>query len=179
MKDIKLVKKAIKGNQKALERLLRQESDKLYKTAFLYVHNQQDALDILQETTYKALISIGQLKQPAYFSTWLTRILIHTAYDVIDQQKKLIYESGHLENLSVDYQEEWEAKLDIQTAIASLNKEYQSVIILFYYHDLPIEQIASILECPENTIKTYLRRARIELKKRMEGDGYDAKRSFL
>jgi ABC-type Fe3+/spermidine/putrescine transport system ATPase subunit len=62
---INLVKKAIRGNDKAFEKLVKQESEKLYKTAFLYVRNKEDALDVLQEAIYKTYVSIDQVKQPA------------------------------------------------------------------------------------------------------------------
>ena len=66
MVQINLVKKAIKGNEKAFETLITNESDKLYRTAYLYVRNKEDALDVLQETTYKAFLSIHQLKSPEF-----------------------------------------------------------------------------------------------------------------
>ncbi|MUV38752.1 RNA polymerase sigma factor SigV [Lentibacillus sp. JNUCC-1] len=90
MDHISLVKKAINGNEKAFESLVKIESEKLYKTAFLYVGNKDDALDVLQETIYKAFISVDQVKQPQFFSTWLTKILIRTAYDVIRRRKKIV-----------------------------------------------------------------------------------------
>lgn len=63
MKEIKLVKKAIKGNKKAFEQLLILHSDQLYRTAYLYVGNREDALDIVQETAYKGLLAVGQLRE--------------------------------------------------------------------------------------------------------------------
>ncbi|MBM7693721.1 DNA-directed RNA polymerase specialized sigma24 family protein [Peribacillus deserti] len=51
--------------------------------AFLFVNNEGDALDIVQDTIYKAFISIKQLKEPKYFSTWISRILINTTLDFI------------------------------------------------------------------------------------------------
>lgn len=86
----KKVIKAIKGDDQAFEALIREEGDKLYKTAFLYVHNKDDALDIVQETVTKAFVSIHQLKKPELFSSWLMKILIHTAYDLLHKKKKVI-----------------------------------------------------------------------------------------
>ena len=54
------------------------------------MRNKEDALDVLQEATYKAYISIHQLNSPAYFSTWLVKILIRTAYKELEQKKKVI-----------------------------------------------------------------------------------------
>jgi RNA polymerase sigma-70 factor (ECF subfamily) len=59
----------------AFEELLMLYSDQLYRTAFLYVRNREDALDIVQETSYKAYIAIRTLKINKYFSTWLKKFL--------------------------------------------------------------------------------------------------------
>ncbi|MGE6376400.1 sigma factor [Peribacillus muralis] len=60
----KLVKKAIKGNKKAFEHLIKQHYEQIYRTAYLYVHNEEDALDVVQEATYQAYTSIDSLKEP-------------------------------------------------------------------------------------------------------------------
>ena len=61
-----LVELAIAGDQLAFEQLIQFESEKLYKIAYLHMRNKEDALDVLQEATYKAYISIHQLNSPAY-----------------------------------------------------------------------------------------------------------------
>jgi len=178
LEHIALVKKAINGNQKAFETLVKNESEKLYKTAFLYVRNKEDSLDVLQETIYKAFVSIEQVKQPEFFNTWLTKILIRTAYDLLKKRKKTVDEQlldSYLDESSPNV----EGKLDLTNAISTLNQNYQTVIILFYYHDLPIRCIADTMGKPESTVKTYLRRAKIELKLSLEGVGKFEQRAFI
>ncbi|MFQ3544529.1 sigma-70 family RNA polymerase sigma factor [Halobacillus rhizosphaerae] len=177
MNEIKAITKAIKGDEDAFEGLIRKESDKLYKTAFLYVRNKEDALDILQETIYKAFTTIHQIKKPEYFSSWLTTILIRKCYDLLNKKKKIVLtddfttfpvasnSSGNIEH-----------KLDLITAISKLNYNYQTVIILFYYHDLPIRRISEAMGKPENTVKTLLHRAKRELKQLLGGDDVYGKR---
>ncbi|MBE1556232.1 sigma-70 family RNA polymerase sigma factor [Sporosarcina limicola] len=161
MNYIKLVKKAIKGDEAAFETLIVDQSDKLYRTAFLYVRNKEDTLDVLQETTYKAFISMDQLKHPEYFSTWIIKILIRTAYDVLNRKKKIILTGDEFfESVTEIRTEKIELRLDLTEAISTLNLHYQTVIILFYYHDLPISKIAETMNKPEGTIKTYLHRAK-------------------
>lgn len=170
MLQINLVKKAIKGNEKAFETLITNESDKLYRTAYLYVRNKEDALDVLQETTYKAFLSIHKLKNPEFFSTWLIKILIRTAYDLLKKKKKTVLTGDvFFENIIENTKDTIESRLDLTHAIAALNQDYQTVIILFYYHDLAISSIAETMDKPEGTIKTYLHRAKKELKKALEG----------
>ncbi|MGB5945914.1 sigma-70 family RNA polymerase sigma factor [Paenisporosarcina sp.] len=170
MKQINLVLNAIKGDEHSFETLITQESDKLYKIAMLHVRNKEDALDVIQDTVYKAFISIGQLKNPEFFSTWLVKILMRSCYSLLKKKKKTLLPgemalSGMLESVN----QKVELDVDLPHALSKLEPHYQTVIILFYFHDLSIQSIAESLEKPEGTIKTYLRRARIELKKVIEG----------
>lgn len=176
--NIKLVKKAMLRNEKAFEKLVKQESEKLYKTAFLYVRNKEDALDVLQETIFKVYVSIDQVKQPEFFTSWLTKILIRTAYDFLRSKKRIILDESLLNNYKADSQPNIEGKMDLVKAISTLNRDYQTVIILFYYHDLSIRCIGETLGIPENTVKTHLRRAKIELKKILEGVNSYEQRAF-
>jgi RNA polymerase sigma-70 factor, ECF subfamily len=168
--DVRLIKKAIKGNEDAFEQLIQQESSKMYKTAYLYVRNKEDALDVLQETVCKAFTSIHKLREPKYFSTWLIKILIRTAYELLEKKKKTVLTGeAFINSLTESAAYHPEEGLDLTEAISSLDQNYQTVIILFYFHDLSIKSIAEKMEKPEGTIKTYLHRAKIELKNWLEG----------
>lgn len=177
LNNIDLVKKAISGNQVAFETIVKHESEKLYKTAYLYVRNKEDALDVIQETIYKAFLSIEQVKQPEFFNTWLTKILIRTAYDLLSKRKKVVLDENKMRDIA-ESSPDVDVKIDIMSAISKLDQNYQTVIILFYYHDLPIRCIAEMIEKPENTVKTYLRRAKMELKERLEGVNKYEQRAF-
>lgn len=157
-----VVKKAIKGNEEAFEQLITLESEKLYRTAFLYVRNKEDALDVLQETVCKAFVGIHKLKQPKYFSTWLVRILIRTAYEVLQKKKKTVLTGeAFIHKLTEGTIHKPEEDLDLTNAISNLDPDYKTVIILFYFHDLSIKPISEKMEKPEGTIKTYLHRAKV------------------
>lgn len=169
-----LVKKAINGDGEAFELLIKQESDKLYKIAFLHVRNKEDALDVIQESVYKAFISIKKLKNPEFFSTWLVKILIRTAYKMLEQRKRLGFiDDNSISELLNKEVPEYEQQIDLSYAVSKLNNNYQTVIILFYYNDLSIRDISKALDKPEGTIKTYLRRAKNELKKMIGEDHYE------
>ncbi|KIL52750.1 sigma-70 family RNA polymerase sigma factor [Jeotgalibacillus campisalis] len=169
METIDLVKRAMNGDEKAFETLIRNEHEKLFKTAFLYVRNKDDALDVIQETVYKAFVSVDKLKQPEYFTTWLTKILIRTTYEVLKKKDKIVLFDHELEKIQATCRSDIEGEMDLTTAISMLKHHYQTVIILFYYHDYSIRSIAETIDKPENTVKTYLRRARLELKQIIEG----------
>ncbi|MBT2680275.1 sigma-70 family RNA polymerase sigma factor [Bacillus sp. ISL-35] len=169
MKEERLVKKAVKGNARAFEELLILHSERLYRTAFLYAGNREDALDIVQETSCKAFLAIGQLKNEQYFLTWLTRILIHCAYDVLKKREKEM-PVNELVELPSSGDNRVAENLDLMEAITLLKEQHRTAIILFYYHDLSISEIARSMDIPENTVKTYLQRGRKELKNRLGGE---------
>lgn len=154
------VKLAIKGNEKAFEYLMDINKEMLYRTAFAYVKNEQNALDILQETVYKAYISIDKLKEPKYFKTWLTKILINTAISFIKKNKKIVYITDDITNNSNYYESDIvNEKLDILSSIEKLDEKYKTIIILKYFQDLTLTEISEVLDCPIGTVKTYLNRA--------------------
>ena len=78
--SLKLVRKAATGSKEAFEKLIIMHQEYLYKTAYLYTKNEQDALDAVQECAMRAMISMDKLREPAYFKTWITRILINCIY---------------------------------------------------------------------------------------------------
>ena len=86
--ELRLIRKAVRGNPDAYGRLIVLYQEYLYKIAFLYMKNEQDALDLVGSTILKGFQNIRTLKKPEWFKTWLTRILINTAKDEL---KKIIY----------------------------------------------------------------------------------------
>lgn len=177
MNEIKLIKKAIRGNKNAFEELLVIHSDQLYRTAFLYVGNREDALDIVQETAYKALLAIGQLKNERFFLTWLTKILIRCAFDVTKKKKNEMPIEKILE-LASGTSEKRDEYLDLVSAISQLNDQYRNAVILFYFQDLPISEVAIIMNVPENTVKTYLHRGKNQLKQLLREVTYNGEETI-
>ena len=155
-----LVRRAMKHDEAAFEQLVLLHSEQLYRTAYLYVKNEHDALDVVQETVYKAFISIEQVKEPKHFVTWITKILIRNCYRVLEKQTPT--DDEHL---------------DLVHALSHLRKEYRDVLVLFYFHDIPMKEIASFIGITLNTVKTYLKRGREELKIQLGGMDYGTARS--
>ncbi|XXM73177.1 sigma-70 family RNA polymerase sigma factor [Lysinibacillus sphaericus] len=164
MNKYKLIMKAKKGNKKAFAKLIDEEKEKLYRTAFLYTKNKDDSLDIVQDTLYKALISIHNLKEPDYFSSWLMRILINTSLDFIKKKKKVIPMDAEYAERIPGKEIKIESRLELFEAIDCLNARSKTIVILKYYQDKTIKQIAEIVNLPEGTVKSTLHRALKELK---------------
>ncbi|WP_434798992.1 sigma-70 family RNA polymerase sigma factor [Terrisporobacter vanillatitrophus] len=171
MEDILLVKRAIKGSREAFEDLINMYFDRLYKEAYLRCKHEEDAKEIVQETIYKAYRNIKSLKEPKYFKTWLSKILINVSNDYM--RKNGMIELEHDENdyvKKVHNHDQIEIKIDLYNALDELEDKYKDVIILRYIEDLKIEDISQILERPVNTIKTHIRKAIKDMKNLLKED---------
>lgn len=167
--QIRLVKKAVKGNPDAYGALISEHQEYLYKMAYLYVRNEDAALDAVGAAILSAYQSIRTLKEPEYFKTWLTRILIRTAQN---GQKKAVYYS-ELDNVGISGRctgVSPEEKCDLYSAIGQLSEKYRTVIYLKYFSGFTIKEIAFAMDAPEGSVKAYLSRAREELKRILKED---------
>ena len=160
--------KAKKGDDNAFYELISERKEILYKTAFTYVKNKEDALDILNETVYRAFISIKRLKEPEFFNTWLTRILINCALDTLRKDKKVLQldEQAGIANLSSNLAQE--DVFDLNIAVDSLKEKYKTIVILKYFQDMTLAEISEVMQCPLGTVKTNLYKALKELKINLE-----------
>lgn len=160
LNEIKLIKESMKGNKESFGILIKNNKEYLYKMAFLYVKDEQDALEVIHETVYRAFLNIEKLKKAKFFNTWITRILINVSIDFLKKKGKneMLDESTPIikEKCEISTEE----KLDLYNAIDLLNDNYKTVIIMMYFNDMKIKDISRVMEIPENTVKTYLRRAK-------------------
>ena len=155
--------------EEAFYQLIEPLQGQLYRIAYVYVQNEDDAVDILQQSMIRAYESIKQLKEQHYFTTWMTRIVINCSKTYIAKRKRVeIIEPAELDLLEGTSAANIEEELDLWQALCSLEDKYKTVLILRFYQDYSVRQIAAILECPEGTIKTHIRRGlhalRIQLK---------------
>jgi RNA polymerase sigma-70 factor (ECF subfamily) len=156
--------RAKKGDDNAFYELIQERREMLYRTAFTYVGNREDALDIVGDTVYKAYVSIRKLKEPKFFNTWLTRILINCAMDHMRKGKKAIPLDEGMDIKDNAPAGKSEEIMDLYDAVDRLEGRCKAVVILKYFEDLTLNQVAEILECPIGTVKTYLHRALKELR---------------
>lgn len=167
----KAVKMAVKGDKKSFEFLLKKHYEQIYRTAFLYVRNEQNALDAVQEAAYQAFMSIHSLKKPEYFMTWLTKIVIRCSAAILRQGNKVVpIEEERLAGFMGGSDEKQEEPVLLLDALERLKENYRTAIILFYYYDYPIKTISEIMKIPEGTVKTYLSRGKAALKKYFSGE---------
>lgn len=167
---LNLISKAKKGDINAFQTLIHIEKEKLYKMAYVYMRNEDDALEVFQETIYKAFASLSKLKNEEYFSTWITRILINSAIDLLRKKKRVVpINQEVLENTSDTSSFNSDVHIDLLKAMEEIEEKYKTVLLLRFYQDYTVKQIASMLKCPEGTVKTNIRRGLDKLKEKMKG----------
>lgn len=158
------IKLAQKGDDNAFYELINERKSQLYKTAYAYVKNKEEAMDIVSDTVYKAYISIKKLKEPSLFNTWLTRILINTSLDCLKKSSRVV---SFEENANTDIfkvSKGPEEIIDLKVAVDRLDGKYKTIVILKYFQDMTLVEIAKILQCPLGTVKTMLHKALGELR---------------
>lgn len=135
----------------------------MYRLAYSYVRNEEDALDIVQESVYKAIKNAGKVQQEAYIRTWIWRIVMNTAVDLIRSRKN---ETG-LEEAGETGKEDTYQDFDTLEALKILEPREKAVIVLRFFEDQKLEDIARTLQENTNTVKTILYRSlkklRVEL----------------
>lgn len=128
----------------------------LYKTAYLYLGNEASALDVVDESIFKALKALKSLRQPEYFNTWMTRILINECKKELRRLARIKPE----EYIPTDGTEEYNYDaLPLKEAIFCLPEELRSVVILRYFSGLTLMETAESLDMPQGTVVTRQRRA--------------------
>ena len=137
------------------EKMLIDQYERFYRLAYSYVHNEADALDVVQESACKAIIQCKKLKDTTKLLPWLCRIVVNTSLDLLRNQIK----EQPAEELPEAAAEDKYEELDLKKALNRLEPENRTVIILRYFEDMKIEDIALVVDENVNTVKARLYRS--------------------
>lgn len=163
--DIEVIRSAQSGDKEAMIRLLREIETPLYRTAYYFINDEHDAMDITQEALIRIYTGIGSYREQSQFLTWAQRIVTNLCIDRFRKQKK----SANIDDLervlpsSTNVEDEVIQKStsdDIRKAMVKLPAHYRTVLILRYIQDFSYNEIAELMELPLNTVKSHLFRAR-------------------
>lgn len=167
-----LVQQLQKGNQKAFEELFQLYKLKAIRTAYLLTGSKSLADDIAQEAFVQCYLKIQTLKDPEKFKTWFFKCLTRMAWKMASKEKSAIpveniYEmadSEDIERVEMDFLQK-ELSEEIMKGINTLDEKQRTTILLYYYNEFSISEIATIMSCFEGTVKSRLYTARRNLKK--------------
>ena len=128
---------------------------RLYRTAYLYLGSEADALEAVDEAVYQALRALKKLRQPELLETWLTRILINTCHKELRRRRWVTGEESLPDSAGPNAYD----GLPLREAIRRLPEELRIVVILRYFAGYTLEETAQSLDLPRGTVSTRQRRA--------------------
>ena len=145
---------------------IKDNQEKLYRIAFSYSKNEEAALDIVQEAITKALKNMNKLREEQYVKSWFYRILINESLDYVKKNKKILTcELEEIENKINGSDNINVEGIDIYKHVQNLNDKLKTVILLRFFEDMKIEDIARVTKTNVNTVKSRLYRGLEELRK--------------
>lgn len=127
---------------------------RLFKTAFIYTGNESAADEILAETIYKGFKNIKKLKNDEAFDGWIKRVLINECHNTYRYGKKF----RCIDELPETAEESFDA-LPLKDAIGRLPKELKDAVLIKYFWGCTVSETAKILEIPQGTAATRIRKA--------------------
>ena len=146
--------------RKLVEEKFLSDYEKYYRLAFSYVRNENDAMDIVQESAYKVMKEYKNLKKEEYLNTWIYRIVINTALDFIRKRKK---EVVGVEDYAESYEDVY-IDFDVMDSLNRLDEKERAIIILRFFEEQKLGDIAEITGDNVSTVKSKLYRALKKLK---------------
>ena len=137
----------------------------LYRVARTMLGREHDCADAAQQAILRAWEQLGTLRNPRYFKTWLTRILLNCCYDLLRTQRgivplELLPETGKAEDR--------DAALDVRETLASLGENDRLILTLFYLNDMAVKDIAQLLQISQGAVKQRLVTGRNHFKEQYE-----------
>ncbi|MEN2256547.1 RNA polymerase sigma factor [Paraclostridium benzoelyticum] len=168
---MKLLSSSKKIKEKKVKDYIVNNQEGFYKLAYSYVKNQDDALDIVHDSICKALSKLDSLKDEEAVKPWFYKILTNSSIDYIRKNSK--YVTLEEELLFDEYNSnDTYTDINIQRALEKLPEEYRVIIVLRYFEDMKIDEIANVLSQNTNTIKTKLYTGLRRLKMKIKTEDY-------
>ncbi|NLP50630.1 sigma-70 family RNA polymerase sigma factor [Bacillus sp. RO1] len=173
-----LVKRLINKEESALKELMTLYGDYLLRTAYLLVKDNHLAEEVVQDTFITAFEKIHQLDEDEKLKSWLTSITVNRSKMHMRKWsfKRILLNFEFAERITEDDQAKGPEALllldfqnqSLSQLIQKLDYKYREVIILYYFNEMKISEIAMMLAIAESTVKTRLKRGRSRLKEMME-----------
>ena len=173
--DDVLVRRVVDGDQGAFTELVRRHEGRVFAVAMRMLGREQDALDAAQDAFLTVYRKAEQFRGESAFTTWLHRITVNACYDILRKKARqpLLRAVGDDEREAEpgppveDHAAAVAGGIDVERALREIPDDFRAVVILADVHDLPYEEIATILEIPTGTVKSRLHRGRAALGRAM------------
>lgn len=138
--------------RKQLELFLEENLDSVYRFAYTYMRNKEDAEDVVSESVVKALRFSSKIKSEDSIKCWFYSIVANTALTNLKKNGRMI--ATEPEKMDVNYSEDDYSKMNFESMINSLDENSKAIIVMKCCDDLTFVDIARVLNQNENTVKT-------------------------
>jgi RNA polymerase sigma-70 factor (ECF subfamily) len=164
------------GQQKSYDELMQRHQHHVYHIAYNFTRSTEDAMDLSQNIFLKAFKNLGNFRQESQFKTWLMRITYNEGQNWIRKNKKnVLHEEINtsnvlLSNLSPSQEDEYlaaENKTLLIRCLYELNTKYRLAVVLKYFENYSIKEIADTLDCSEGVVKNMLFRSLQKLRSKL------------
>ncbi len=177
-----LIEQLRNGDKSAFDEFYKLTSPKAYFIALKITRNEHDAEDVLQESYIKALEKLDEIDVSQNVMNWFFKIVSNKSKDLIKSNMPVVFESedeNFFEDIPEDKAEfcpeeslnQEELRLEVMAAIDELTDEKRACIMMMYFGEMSVKEIAESIEVPESTVKNRLYTARKDLKTRFEKNG--------
>jgi RNA polymerase sigma-70 factor, ECF subfamily len=183
-----LVRAAASGDRAAMERLLVRAQEVAYRFSLLVCGHPEDAEDVMQDALIKTYKHVNQIHEPAAFRTWLYRtvrnaclmkrrrrvdepahvVSIEQARDAGDGEGEAVEVRDRSRLADQQLMDTWVGE-QLRRALQALPPASRAVVVLRDIEGLSTKEVASILRVSEDTVKTRLHRARLRMRRHLEG----------
>ncbi|TQR97049.1 RNA polymerase sigma factor [Paenibacillus ottowii] len=161
------------GDKDAFYQLVKPYLDRVYSTSVAILHSTHLAEDAVQNAMIEAYRAIMNGKEIRSFGSWFKQIAAMRAMDLARLRSKQTKRTGHLDNtelidskdLPIDAVMKKESGHRLLSQVMSLDTRHRSVIVLYYYQEMSVEEISEVLGVKEGTVKSRLHTARMKLLK--------------
>lgn len=157
-----LVKKAMQKDADSFVQLMELHINSMYKSAWVYLRNENDVADAIQDTILTCYEKLDTLRSEKSFKTWMLRILINKCNDTLRQRRNYISTD---EDIEKEFIEEAYELCEWKEMLNFLEEKYRIIILLHYLEGLKVREISELLCLNKNTVLTRLARAKEKLKK--------------
>lgn len=154
-----------------MEALIDAHGNHILRLCVLYLGDRQMAEDAFQETMLKAWRALDTFRGECGERTWLSRIAVNTCRDIMRRGWfRLWRKSAGEEPLEQIEEEPQQMYGEVTSAVLALPRKYREVIVLYYYQEMKVREIAQALGQSANSVSTRLRRARALLSQTLKED---------
>ncbi len=185
MEDKELVEALRSGDRQAFGQIYEKYSTELYRTAYLILRNRSDAEDVTQETFVTLWQRAREIKKPESLRYWLIRCAGSKAKDLLRKQRRelpdeevdKLSEAVGLRNSDDEFANGVVEQEAFYARLYAMPYKYREVLVLYYYNELSVKEIAHLTGQFEGTVKSRLYHARERLRKELEprkkGENHD------